>query len=77
MTLRDRLFWEEQDRKIKTEYMLARREHAFLLRCEGLSYNEISRRIGVSPGTLWYDVLCFSISVAEAVRPAKIRWKTK
>ena len=43
-----RLYWSDypQD-EISEDYGEARKEHAFLLRCDGLTYREIGQRIGV------------------------------
>ncbi len=54
------------------EYVLARREHAFLLRCENITYQKISERLGLSRGHVEVSVKHFARKLAHAMRRTKI-----
>ena len=57
------------------DYNNARREHAFLLRCEGASYHDISARLGVSKARVQMLILRFAKQMSRACR--MISWETK
>jgi DNA-directed RNA polymerase specialized sigma24 family protein len=54
-------------------YYMAQREHAWLLRAEGLTFGEIGLRLGVPQGTARGMVRSYGRRVARAMRHTKIR----
>ncbi len=52
-------------------YNLARKEHAFLLRCEGLKYREIGPRLGVGSNRARLLTLEFERRLRKVLRQAK------
>jgi DNA-directed RNA polymerase specialized sigma24 family protein len=50
------------------EYHDARREHAFLLRCEGVKYKEIGQRLGVRKQAAHQLVMRFGKRLNKAMR---------
>lgn len=56
------------------DYWLARREHAFLLRCEGLLLREIGERLGTGTESARQDILRFARVLHYHMRRCKFRW---
>jgi hypothetical protein len=55
---------------------LARREHAFLCRCEGETYKQIGKRLGVGPNRAMHLTNDFSRIMSWAIRRASYEIKT-
>ena len=55
------------------DYYRARREHAFLLRCEGRSFKEIGERLGITRSAAHMNVNQFSRRVNAAMK--NTRWQ--
>lgn len=53
------------------EYFQARREHAFLLRCEGMTLREIGERLGYTPERSRSAIWQFSKQVNKALKGTK------
>ena len=54
-------------------YHVARREHAFLLRCEGMKFKEIAARLGVTTSTAANCVARHGLRMAKAMKRTKVR----
>lgn len=61
------------ERHIQWAYWAARREHALLLRCEGLSYREIGARFGVHAWTASILVKRGARDLQKAMRKTHFR----
>jgi hypothetical protein len=57
--------------KYNKQFRMARKEHAFLLRCEGLTHREIGERLGIHRSSAHAQVCNYSYKLNWAMQRTK------
>jgi DNA-directed RNA polymerase specialized sigma24 family protein len=60
---------------LEQQYDEARREHAFMLRCEGHLLRDIAARLGISNSRVRVLLDRFSVRMNKAFRKTKLKWQ--